>query len=117
MGDGPSPSGAGLFVTRHPLTGLKQTYGYYRWQAQGAEALKKDADSRPIDRLAIEFPDLYSELMAIADALESLFHDALCIEFTIERGKLYVLQANPSKRTLAAAERIETDLRAEGKWP
>ncbi|MGQ0464333.1 MAG: pyruvate, phosphate dikinase [Sporichthyaceae bacterium] len=107
-------SGSGVAFSRDPKTGANELYGEYLPQGQGEEVV---AGTRtPID-LAAEadaWAGLRAELEAHGTVLEAEYRDALDIEFTVESGKLYMLQVRPAKRTAAAAVRIAVDLVREG---
>ncbi|MCU1267120.1 MAG: pyruvate, phosphate dikinase [Acidobacteria bacterium] len=107
MGEG---SGTGVAFTRNPSTGQKQLYGEYLLNAQGEDVVAGIRTPNPISELKKELPAVYKEFAAIADLLEKHYHDTQDCEFTIERGKLWMLQTRNAKRTGAAAVRIATEM-------
>jgi pyruvate,orthophosphate dikinase len=111
MGD---DSGTGVAFTRDPNTGEKLLYGEYLVNAQGEDVVAGIRTPEKISHLAQEMPGAYAEFQRIADQLEKHYKDVQDLEFTIERGKLYMLQTRSAKRTAAAAVRIAVDMVAEG---
>jgi len=111
MGD---DSGTGVAFTRNPSTGEKEFYGEYLFNAQGEDVVAGIRTPKPISELQKDNPGLYKEFIDIADKLESHYRDMQDMEFTIERGKLYMLQTRNGKRTAQAALKIATDLVKEG---
>lgn len=107
-------SGTGVVFTRDPSTGEKRYYGEFLLNAQGEDVVAGIRTPRPLDELREIMPDVYKELTEIMDKLERHFRDMQDIEFTIERGKLYILQTRNGKRTPAAAVKIAVDLVKEG---
>jgi|GEM_PF-1256198 len=107
-------SGSGVAFTRDPKSGVSELYGEYLPRGQGEEVV---AGTRtPVDLAADDgqWTELRSELTGYGRTLEAEYHDALDIEFTVESGKLYLLQVRPAKRTATAAMRIASDLIREG---
>ena len=111
MGD---DSGTGVAFTRNPATGEKKLYGEYLFNAQGEDVVAGIRTPQPIDTLRDAMPAVYDEFVKAANTLESHYHDMQDMEFTIERGKLYMLQTRNGKRTAAAALKIAIDLVDEG---
>ena len=107
-------SGTGVAFTRNPSTGERKVYGEYLLNAQGEDVVAGIRTPHPIAKLAEELPAVYEQLMAITQQLEGHYLDMQDIEFTIERGKLWILQTRTGKRTGAAAVRIAVELVAEG---
>ena len=111
MGD---DSGTGVAFTRDPNTGEKVLFGEYLVNAQGEDVVAGIRTPQPISHLADEMPAAFAEFTAIAERLERHYRDVQDLEFTIERGKLWMLQTRSAKRTAAAAVRIAVDMVAEG---
>ncbi|MFN7172266.1 MAG: pyruvate, phosphate dikinase [Fimbriimonadaceae bacterium] len=106
--------GTGVAFTRDPSTGEKQLYGDYLMNAQGEDVVAGIRTPLPISTFKDRDPELYGQFVELADKLEQHFADMQDIEFTIERGKLYMLQCRNGKRTGAAAVRIAVELVGEG---
>ena len=111
MGD---DSGTGVAFTRDPNTGEKVLYGEYLTNAQGEDVVAGIRTPRPISQLAQDLPSAYEEFLRIAERLERHYRDVQDLEFTIERGRLYMLQTRSAKRTAAAAVKIAVDMVADG---
>ena len=107
-------SGTGVAFTRNPATGEKQLYGEFLMNAQGEDVVAGIRTPEPIDRLKEVMPEVYEQFVKIAETLEKHYRDMQDMEFTIERGKLYMLQTRNGKRTAAAALKIAVDLVSEG---
>jgi len=107
-------SGTGVCFTRDPSTGEKRLYGEYLRNAQGEDVVSGVRTPKPIDELKKEFPKIYEQLLKIAETLERHFKDMQDIEFTIQEGKLYILQTRTGKRTPRAAVKIAVDMVKEG---
>src|SRR5215217_4945384 len=107
-------SGTGVAFTRNPSTGEKKFYGEFLVNAQGEDVVAGIRTPLEIDEMAKRLPTAYAELMETQDRLERHFHDMQDIEFTVERGHLYLLQTRTGKRTASAAVRIATDMVNEG---
>ncbi len=107
-------SATGVAFTRNPSTGEKELYGEYLPKAQGEDVVAGIRTPLPIKELARMMPEVYRELEEVAQKLESYFKDMQDIEFTIERGKLYILQTRTGKRTAIAAVRIAVSMVDEG---
>src|ERR1041385_8162389 len=106
-------SGTGVAFTRNPSTGKKELYGEYLLNAQGEDVVAGTRTPNPISQLKKELPKVYEEFSAITQLLEKHYHDMQDCEFTIERGKLWMLQTRTGKRTGAAAVRIAVDMASE----
>ncbi len=111
MGD---DSGTGVCFTRNPSNGNKELYGEFLPNAQGEDVVAGIRTPFPISRLHEMFPGIYEELLEIATKLEQHFKDMQDIEFTIMKGKLYILQTRNGKRTGLAAVKIGHDMAIEG---
>jgi len=111
MGD---TSGTGVAFTRNPSTGEKKLYGEYLMNAQGEDVVAGIRTPSTIDHLKVTNAEVYNQFVEIADKLEQYFHDMQDMEFTIERGKLYMLQTRNGKRTAQAAVRVAVELVEEG---
>jgi len=109
-----SDSGTGVAFTRSPSTGEKALYGEYLMNAQGEDVVAGIRTPHPIATLAQENPEIYSQFVEICARLESHYRDMQDIEFTIERGKLYMLQTRNGKRTASAAIRVAVEQFREG---
>ena len=111
MGD---DCGTGVAFTRNPATGEKALFGEYLINAQGEDVVAGVRTPSPISKLHEEMPAVYEQFAAIADRLEKHYKDMQDMEFTIENGKLYMLQTRNGKRTAAAALKVAVDLVDEG---
>ena len=107
-------SGTGVAFTRNPSTGEKKLYGEYLLNAQGEDVGAGIRTPEPISHLQEQMPDVYQQFVDIATKLEAHYRDMQDMEYTIERGKLYMLQTRNGKRTAAAALKIAVDLVDEG---
>ena len=107
-------SGTGVAFTRDPNTGSKELYGEYLTNAQGEDVVAGIRTPSKIAQMKKDLPAAYAEFEKIAKRLEKHYRDAQDLEFTIERGKLYMLQTRSAKRTAAAAIKIATDMVKEG---
>jgi len=107
-------SGTGVAFTRDPSTGAKKLMGEFLMNAQGEDVVAGIRTPETIDRLQVIMPHAYNEFIEICDKLEEHYRDMQDMEFTIEKGKLYMLQTRNGKRTAAAALKIAVDLVAEG---
>ena len=107
-------SGTGVAFTRDPSTGEKLFYGEFLVNAQGEDVVAGIRTPQPITEMARVLPDAYGDLLRTQSLLERHFRDMQDLEFTVERGKLYLLQTRIGKRTAAAAVRIARDLVNEG---
>ena len=106
-------SGTGVAFTRNPSTGEKDIYGEYLLNAQGEDIVAGTRTPHTIDTLAKELPMVYAQLREITARLETHYRDMQDIEFTIEQGKLWILQTRTGKRTGTAAIRIAVDMVSE----
>ena len=107
-------SGTGVAFTRDPSTGEKKFYGEFLVNAQGEDVVAGIRTPLHIDEMADRLPTAYAELLDTQDKLERHYADMQDLEFTVERGKLFLLQTRNGKRTAAAAVRIATDMVKEG---
>jgi pyruvate,orthophosphate dikinase len=103
-------SGSGVAFTRNPANGLKEFYGEFLINAQGEDVVAGVRTPEPVAQLAKEMPKAYKELDNIRGILEKHFKDVQDFEFTIQEGKVYMLQTRNGKRTAAAALKISMDL-------
>ena len=104
----------GVSFTRNPATGENKFYGEYLTNAQGEDVVAGIRTPKQIADLEIEMPDLYRQYVDIAKKLELGYKDVQDMEFTIEKGKLYILQTRNGKRTATAAVKIAVDMYEEG---
>ncbi|HEU4565541.1 MAG TPA: pyruvate, phosphate dikinase [Gemmatimonadaceae bacterium] len=111
MGD---DSGTGVAFTRDPSTGEKRFYGEFLVNAQGEDVVAGIRTPLHIEEMARRLPQAYEELLEVQARLERHYRDMQDLEFTVERGKLYLLQTRTGKRTAAAALRIALDMVDEG---
>ena len=107
-------SGTGVAFTRNPSTGEKRFYGEFLVNAQGEDVVAGTRTPLDIDQMAERLPGAYSELIETQARLEKHYTDMQDLEFTVERGKLYLLQTRSGKRTAAAAVQIARDMVNEG---
>jgi len=107
-------SGTGVAFTRNPATGEAKLYGEYLMNAQGEDVVAGIRTPEAISKLEMVMPEVYQEFAHIAKILESHYKDMQDMEFTIENGKLFMLQTRNGKRTAAAAIKIAVDLVKEG---
>jgi len=114
FGNAGQDSGTGVAFTRDPATGDPGMIGEFLVDAQGEDVVSGARTPSPIAELALRFPALYRQLLDVRATLEARFRDMQDIEFTVERGKLWVLQCRSGKRTGASAVRIAVDLAEEG---
>ena len=106
-------SGTGVAFTRNPITGKKELYGDYLTNAQGEDVVAGVRDTEPIKALKRHMPKVYAEFEGYARKLEKHYKDVQDLEFTIERGKLWMLQTRSAKRTGEAAVNIAVDMVGE----
>ena len=111
MGD---DCGTGVAFTRNPATGEKGLMGEFLMNAQGEDVVAGVRTPMHIDEMARILPDVYQQFLKVCDTLEHHYRDMQDMEFTIEQGKLYMLQTRNGKRTAAAAIKIACDLIDEG---
>jgi pyruvate,orthophosphate dikinase len=107
-------SGTGVAFTRDPATGEKVLYGDYLLNAQGEDVVAGIRNTEKIENLSDEMPAVYQEFTDICDTLEEHYREMQDVEFTIENGKLWMLQTRDGKRTAKAAVRIAVDMVADG---
>ncbi|HAD07027.1 MAG TPA: pyruvate, phosphate dikinase, partial [Anaerolineaceae bacterium] len=107
-------SGTGVAFTRNPATGEKKLYGDYLLNAQGEDVVAGIRNTEKIENLERDMPECYREFLQICDKLERHYRDMQDMEFTIERGKLWMLQTRNGKRTAKAAVKIAVDMANEG---
>jgi len=103
-------SGTGVAFTRNPSTGEKKLFGEYLLNAQGEDVVAGIRTPRHISEMERELPELYKQFAEIANRLEQHYRDVQDMEFTIERGTLYMLQTRGGKRTAEAAVKIAVDM-------
>ena len=114
FGNSGDNSGTGVAFTRNPATGEKALFGEYLINAQGEDVVAGVRTPSPISKLQEEMPHVYEQFADIANRLERHYKDMQDMEFTIEDGKLYMLQTRNGKRTAAAALKVAVDLVDEG---
>jgi len=107
-------SGTGVAFTRDVATGEKKIYGEFLMNAQGEDVVAGVRTPEPIQKLREINPAIYQQFLDIAKKLEEHYRDVQDIEFTIEKGKLYILQCRAGKRTAAAAVKVAVDMAHEG---
>lgn len=107
-------SGTGVAFTRNPSTGERKLFGDYLMNAQGEDVVAGIRTPLPISELERENPSVYAQFVAVADKLEKHYREMQDVEFTIENGKLYMLQTRDGKRTARAAVRIAVEMVEEG---
>ena len=103
-------SGTGVAFTRDPATGEKKLMGEFLTNAQGEDVVAGVRTPMPIAQMAEKFPEAYADFIKVCDILENHYHDMQDMEFTVENGKLYMLQCRNGKRTAQAALKIACDL-------
>lgn len=103
-------SGTGVGFTRDPATGENKLYGEYLLNAQGEDVVAGIRTPKPIEELKNDIPSAYEELLRIKDILEKHYRDIQDFEFTIEKGKLFMLQTRTGQRTPIAAVKIAVDM-------
>ena len=114
FGNSGDKSGTGVAFTRNPATGEHKLFGEYLINAQGEDVVAGVRTPSPISQLEQDMPEVYKQFAEIADRLEKHYKDMQDMEFTIENGKLYMLQTRNGKRTANAALKIAVDLVHEG---
>ena len=107
-------SGTGVAFTRDPATGEKKLMGEFLTNAQGEDVVAGVRTPMPISEMADKFPEAYDQFVEVCGLLENHYHDMQDMEFTVENGKLYMLQCRNGKRTAPAALKIACDLVDEG---
>ena len=112
MGD---DCGTGVAFTRNPATGEKKLFGEFLTNAQGEDVVAGVRTPMPISEMEQKFPEAFAQFTKVCQILEDHYHDMQDMEFTVENGKLYMLQTRNGKRTAPAALKIACDLVDEGK--
>ena len=107
-------SGTGVAFTRDPATGEKKLMGEFLTNAQGEDVVAGVRTPMPISQMEEKFPEAYADFVRVCDLLEKHYRDMQDMEFTVENGKLYMLQCRSGKRTAPAALKIACDLVDEG---
>ncbi len=107
-------SGTGVAFTRDPQTGEKKMFGEYLLNAQGEDVVAGIRNTKPIIEMKEDLPEVYNQFMDIAARLEKHYNDMQDVEFTIENGRLWMLQTRTGKRTAKAAIKIAVDMTNEG---
>ena len=107
-------SGTGVAFTRNPSTGETKMMGEYLLNAQGEDVVAGIRNTSKIENMKNELPEAYSQFMDITDKLEQHYKDMQDVEFTIENGRLWMLQTRTGKRTAASAAKIAVDMANEG---
>ena len=107
-------SGTGVAFTRDPATGNKGLFGEFLTNAQGEDVVAGVRTPMPISEMEEKFPQAFEEFVKVCSTLENHYHDMQDMEFTVENGKLYMLQCRNGKRTAQAAIKIACDLVDEG---
>jgi len=113
FGNTGNDSGTGVAFTRNPSTGVKEVFGEYLLNAQGEDVVAGIRTPQPIAGMKKELPKAYAQFMRICAQLEKHYRDMQDVEFTIERGKLWMLQTRSGKRTAQAAIKIAVDMARE----
>jgi len=116
FGNRDDDSGTGVGFTRDPATGAQGAYGDFLINAQGEDVVAGIRNTLPLSALKDRFPSIYRELMSIFARLEGHYRDMCDTEFTIEQGKLWMLQTRVGKRTGAAALRMAVDMTRRRGW-
>lgn len=106
--------GTGVAFTRNPATGEKKLFGEFLMNAQGEDVVAGIRTPQPIAELAKTIPNAYQEFIEICNRLEKHYHNMQDMEFTIEHGKLFMLQTRNAKRTATAALKVAVDMEMEG---
>jgi len=107
-------SGTGVAFTRNPATGERKLYGDYLLNAQGEDVVAGIRNTDPVQKMGETLPEAYEEFLKICVILEKHYKDMQDMEFTIERGRLWMLQTRNGKRTASAAVRVAVEMVAEG---
>ena len=107
-------SGTGVAFTRNPATGEKGLFGDYLQNAQGEDVVAGIRTPKHINELKNDMPKIYDQLVEVADKLERHYRDMQDLEFTVERGKLWMLQTRNGKRTAQAGVKMAVDMEREG---
>ncbi|MDE6284472.1 MAG: pyruvate, phosphate dikinase [Bacilli bacterium] len=114
-GNSGNNSGTGVAFTRNPATGEKKLFGEYLINAQGEDVVAGVRTPEEIETLKTAMPEVYKEFAEVAERLENHYNDMQDMEFTIENGKLFLLQTRNGKRTATAAVKVAVDLVNEGR--
>ncbi|MET8209138.1 pyruvate, phosphate dikinase [Streptomyces sp. NPDC005373] len=114
LGHSGERSGTGVVFSRDPLTGERRLFGEWLPRAQGEDLVSGEVDGRPLAELASQLPDVYAELESHVATLERVGADLQDVEFTVEEGKLWLLQARAAKRSPLAAIRTAVEMAREG---
>lgn len=114
FGNKGNASATGVCFTRDPSTGEDRRYGEYLINAQGEDVVAGIRTPKSLEELSHDMPDIYQQLTQVMQELENHYRDMQDIEFTVEQGKLYMLQTRTGKRTAAAALRIAVDMVSQG---
>ena len=107
-------SGTGVAFTRDPASGENRPYGDFLANAQGEDVVAGIRVTEPLDAMANVFPECHTQLLEVMNLLQNHYRDMCDIEFTIEQGRLFILQTRVGKRTAAAALRMAVEMEAEG---
>ncbi|MEX0664758.1 MAG: pyruvate, phosphate dikinase [Acidimicrobiia bacterium] len=107
-------SGTGVAFTRDPATGESRGYGDFLRNAQGEDVVAGIRATEHLDAMANHFPECHQQLLGVMDTLEKHYRDMCDIEFTIEQGRLFILQTRVGKRTAVAALRMAVEMESEG---
>ena len=107
-------SGTGVAFTRNPSTGEKKLYGEYLLNAQGEDVVAGIRNTEPIEKMGEKLPEAYKQFLQIVDKLETHYKNMQDVEFTIERGRLWMLQTRDGKRTARAEIKVAVDMANEG---
>ena len=107
-------SGTGVAFTRDPATGENRPYGDFLANAQGEDVVAGIRTTEPLDAMGNDFPECHQQLLEVMDQLQNHYRDMCDIEFTIEQGRLFILQTRVGKRTAAAALRMAVEMEGEG---
>ena len=107
-------SGTGVAFTRDPATGENRAYGDFLANAQGEDVVAGIRVTEPLDAMATDFGECHAQLIQVMDKLQTHYRDMCDIEFTIEQGRLFILQTRVGKRTAVAALRMAVEMEQEG---
>jgi pyruvate,orthophosphate dikinase len=107
-------SGTGVAFTRDPATGENRPYGDFLRNAQGEDVVAGIRETEPLDAMGSVFPECHEQLLEVMQTLQTHYRDMCDIEFTIEQGRLFILQTRVGKRSAAAALRMAVEMEAEG---
>ncbi len=107
-------SGTGVAFTRDPATGENRPYGDFLQNAQGEDVVAGIRVTEPLDAMGNQFPECHTQLLDVMDRLQQHYRDMCDIEFTIEQGRLFILQTRVGKRTAVAALRMAVEMEGEG---